>query len=541
MEGTSFKKLLSLLLCVIMALSAASALAEYNLPKTEVPVSYRIFGLTHNNLLGSAEDWEVNRFWTRLEEYTGIDFVMETVVQLGTTWREQMNLAFASNTLPDVFFKASFNKQDEQKYGKDGQLIDLTPYITPELMPNLSALMVAYPDIRKGITTTDGKIYALPEITLNKIQKVTSNWTVDTVWMDKLGIQDPTTIEELYQMLVAFRDNDPNGNDKKDEYGISIACKDDMNALFCMLGWFGMQYGDDGMYLDPDTDKIIFAPAQNEFKQMLEFARKLYAEGLLDPQLFTQTNDDVKAKNSDAYTVAGMTFTNSPGLMCGGLSQLHPDGDPNEEGQGRKDDYKFLLPIMAANGHQIAYGGNTVGTGKLAVTNVCQNVELLMQVVDFFYSEEGGMYFWGGEEGTEYMIDEDGKLEWILPDGRVAKDGERNDVRKVGTLQPGGSLPCLFPEKGLLIEKTLGPIRAPLADYAIKAVPAMYFTDSVIRDVASITADLKPYIAQYAAAVVTGTLNLEGDWDAFQATMKNMGAEQLLKLYNEAYDTYSAH
>ncbi|MEG2389213.1 MAG: hypothetical protein RSC90_11695, partial [Clostridia bacterium] len=64
---------------------------------------------------------------------------------------------------------------------------------------------------------------------------------------------------------------------------------------------------------------------------------------------------------------------------------------------------------------------------------------------------------------------------------------------------------------------------------------------SVIRDVASITADLKPYIAQYAAAVVTGTLNLEDDWDAFQATMKNMGAEQLLKLYNEAYDTYSAH
>ena len=78
---------------------------------------------------------------------------------LSDSLNERVGLLIGGSRLPDAFIACNFSKSDMNEYGGDGTFIDLTPYITPEVMPNLSAILEKYPAVRSAITQADGKIY----------------------------------------------------------------------------------------------------------------------------------------------------------------------------------------------------------------------------------------------------------------------------------------------------------------------------------------------------------------------------------------------
>ena len=504
-------------------------------PLVEKQIKVVASGMTHSTLLGSADDWDKNKFWVRLEERTNIDFEWLSLVQGGKAFTEQMNLAFASGNIPDIFFKCRINPLDELKYGREGGFIPLEGYIA-EYMPNLNKLFKEYPEIRKSLTTPDGHIYTLPEINVDPVGRVTTNIMVNRVWMEKLGINDPETIDDFYNMLVAFRDEDPNENGKADEIPLCVAETANVAQLVSL---FGYQLNIDNMFLDEELDEIVFVPTQDGFKDFLKFMNKLYKEKLLDNEFVTLNNDQIKAKGSMEDSILGVVRANSPGLQVGGLSQVATSNDLTIEENNRRADYKAMIPIKAPNnGRQLVLGSTSTTPGKFAITPECEYPEVIMSFMDFFYTEEGGTYVWAGEEESEYAFDDKGKFQWLLPDGSYATADKHNDVRKTGTLQPGGHTPGYRPEFKKHFDGPVRKIKESVVEYARVPSPSFYFEEKNVKNVGTITADVKPYVEQFIAKAIVGELDVDTEWDSYVKTLKQMGLDDLIKIYNDAYDLY---
>ena len=121
---------------------------------------------------------------------------------------------FAENgQLPDVLFKAALTTEELIRYTESGQLIDLLPLLE-ENAPNLWALLTENPDWLKAITLPSGKVGALP--TIQELSPQNAMW-INQSWLDTLNLEKPTDMESLRKVLTAFRDRDPNQNNKKDE------------------------------------------------------------------------------------------------------------------------------------------------------------------------------------------------------------------------------------------------------------------------------------------------------------------------------------
>ena len=173
------------------------------------------------------------------------------------------------------------------KYAANGQLVALDEYL--DYAPNLSALIEQDDAIRKGITMPDGHIYSCPQLNKTEGNLIHHYW-INKTWLDNLGLEAPTTVDELYDVLVAFRDNDPNGNGQKDEIPYCVVGKDYPHRMFYdLLGSWG--FGINGVmdsdyafsWLDiDDAGKVRFIGREDKFKNMVEFYNKLWTEGLVD-------------------------------------------------------------------------------------------------------------------------------------------------------------------------------------------------------------------------------------------------------------------
>ena len=141
-------RILSLVLCAAL-LCGVSAVAS-----AEQTDFYIMGGMS-----ALSAGYDSNVVLNELQEKAGITIEWDT---MSDSLAEQVNIRIAGNMLPDAFMGVGFSNYDISIYGEDGVFIDLTEYITPEIMPNLSAILEENPDIRAAITMADGGIYGLP-------------------------------------------------------------------------------------------------------------------------------------------------------------------------------------------------------------------------------------------------------------------------------------------------------------------------------------------------------------------------------------------
>ena len=192
--------MLCLLLCVLPALSAAE--------------TFRLAGYENSS---AERDWEEMLFFRRMEEKTGIGFTFNQVGELDA-WRQGLTALLQGEDAPEVLFKAELSPTVTNELYQQGLLIDLKPYLQ-EQMPNLSALLADHPEWEEAITLPDGAIAALPGI--NSLQTNNAMW-INRRWLDTLGLETPTTAEELTRVLRLFLNSDPNQNGKQDEIPVTF-------------------------------------------------------------------------------------------------------------------------------------------------------------------------------------------------------------------------------------------------------------------------------------------------------------------------------
>ena len=247
---------------------------------------------------GSESEPNNRTIFKRLEEATNVH-IEWTAIQ-SDQWGDKITLTMSNpKTLTDFIFSADFSDSNLLRYADQGVIIALEDYIDNN-MPNLKAVFDKYPEYRTMCTDTEGHIWGLPwieQLGANKtaIQTVGNMSFINTKWLNFLGLSMPTTVDEFEQVLMAFRDN---AAALQSEFGIegsiipmSCIVNDGDQDPGILINGFGEGYGDmdKGRHIAVTNDrKVICAATQEGFKKGVEWLHQLYAEGLIDPECFTQ-------------------------------------------------------------------------------------------------------------------------------------------------------------------------------------------------------------------------------------------------------------
>ncbi|MGI6689905.1 MAG: extracellular solute-binding protein [Christensenellales bacterium] len=296
------RKILPLTLVLCLALSAA-AFAEVT-PKGEFPVTTEPVSLRIAMPVSpKVEDIETNKFTLWTEEMTGIDLSFEVLPNEDTMTK--VNLMFASDDLPDVFVGIPLSYLNLIDYSDAGYIIPLDEYIE-EYGDNIHRTfeLSTNPYVEKLLRLPDGKIYAMPAI----VEASSNTWNnrlwIYEPWLKQLGMDMPTTIDELYEYLVAVRDNDLNGNGIDDEIPMmTVAVGNPGNAI----SFFGnaFQFTQQDHYLDVNDGVVSFIAGNELYKQTITYLHKLTQEGLLHPSSFTQDATQMKAIVASETPIVG--------------------------------------------------------------------------------------------------------------------------------------------------------------------------------------------------------------------------------------------
>lgn len=319
------KKLLSLLMMLTMIVSAgamAEELANINTdsmwPIVNEPISVTIAAIPHG---GATID--VNHFWQIEYIARRSNLEIEWNIIDPSASDERVSLMLNSGDMPDAIWFPGFGTADILEYGVYGGLL----YPINELMeytPNFNAFLEKYPALKSAITASDGNIYGFPSYSGEDLN-VGPRQYIRKDWLEQAGMERPTTLDELYEMLLYFRDNDMDGDgDATNEipWGMSWTENGDNRAY--VLNAYGYAVsGTNNLTLKYQNGKAkpVYIPYDEDYQNYLNFMNKLWTEGLIDKDAFTQTNTQLNAYISD--NIVGMTYMAAPEVV-GFPVQLDP-------------------------------------------------------------------------------------------------------------------------------------------------------------------------------------------------------------------------
>ncbi|TVY08476.1 extracellular solute-binding protein [Paenibacillus cremeus] len=171
------------------------------------------------------------------------------------------------------------------------------------------------------VKAKDGKIYGV----FTKFQGGTMP-IIREDWVQKLGLKDPNTLDEYYNVLKAFKEKDPDGNGKADTYGLTFSGKPDLYELQGFFSAAGLKQ----RYVVQDGKKVV-PYATDAAVPVWQWLNKLYKEGIIDPDFVN--NDTGKMRNLFLGDRAGMiTYWDA---WVGTLNSTRLQQDPNTKFQAK--------------------------------------------------------------------------------------------------------------------------------------------------------------------------------------------------------------
>lgn len=545
------KKLWSLLLVLVLVLGSTSAFALNEnagvLPIVENPgdVTITIAVTDHP----AIEDWETNEFTLWLEEVTNLNLEFVLIPLEGRA--EKLSLILASGDYPDMFMSVGMTDALMSRYGvEEGMFLPLQDLIE-EWGVNTQQVFEDFAGTEGRMTQLDGNIYSLPVVNECYHCIVSNKFWINQKWLDNLGLEVPTTLDEFYDVLVAFRDEDANGNgDPNDE--IPFAGDEDdgweTNPERFILNAFTYyplnldktrttQADAFGLYVEDGTVTVPFY--KEELKDGLKFMAKLSEEGLLYPGSFTQNlNQLTQLAENDTL-----------GASAGGYILFAEMGGENYR------NFTHVLPLVGPNGYQnvVGYPHDSVAGHYIFIAEDSEHAEEAFRLADLMYTFESSMRSYYGVKGVDWDEPEEGAvgingepaLYKIITPWQEAEPQNQHVVQmslsrrdtafRMG--EPSDPNVDLYSSEGL--ETMLYKVTAeymPFTESYEKALPPLKFTDAENDAMSVMKAELNTAIKEGMTAFMTGTRDVDAEYDAFVADLEAKGLSDLIGYYQAAYD-----
>lgn len=347
-------------------------------------------------------------FMKEMEEKAGINIEWE-IYSYGD-WSEQRSLLLASEDLPDAFLGSITLTASDIAMNRE-YFVDLTDKIAD--MPNLTKAMEADPVLRAICTGRDGKIYSLPK-RLAMRPKVNGDMAyINREWLERLNLEMPTTIDELTEVLLKFKEEDADGDgDPNNEFPLTgdsgAPLFDDLRHV---LSPFGTMVSRDGNWMGLNNDgEPVFVPVQENYKEAVKWMRSLWEQGIVDPERFTQDGSTRQAKQqaeggSQVGLIFGWTADSQVGMNVG--------------------QFEVLEAVEGWNGiHYLESATDylDVTDRELVITKNCKDPDALLRWADSFYTDLASLQMTYGEIGVAITDNGDGTYSVDRPTDGTSMD-----------------------------------------------------------------------------------------------------------------------
>lgn len=496
-------------------------------------------------------DYKDNYLTKLLEEELNVNLEFYEFPADGNDLQSKFSLMASSGEgMPDVMIYKSFTPETVLDYGSKGVFIPLNEYYE-KTDTNYAKLPDEHKEIiEKAMTSADGNIYALPNFSENVWNYTPNRIFINTTWLDKLGLEVPTTTDELYEVLKAFVNEDPNGNGKKDEIGLYGFTEGGygqdivdtvMNAFVFYNG--GDQNG--GLALDESGENIIAPFTTEGWKEGLMYMNQLYNEGLIASSIFTDDDTQFKATLNSEENVVGM--------VSAGSTSNWTDCDNNPNFQ----ELTMIEPLTGPKG--ICYTPYTEYSPEYNyfITSACKNPDLAFKLGDWFMTQEHSRIGRYGEKGVDWSDDKEVCAEntnayveagitdtidcvwltniWSEPSNKfwynvnpyyAPMEAEMSVANGVNPFDESS-------KSGMLYAYNLEWYSDKHPE---KVLPLLHYTAEESTECAEIMMNIKDMVEQAKAEFITGARDFESGWDSYLEELENAGLSRWIELAAGAYE-----
>lgn len=518
------RKAISLIIILTMCLLIVSCDVNQNTPEesgeqkldsyiTEEPLELTIH-MHFRNAYAYDDEWPVFMEAARL---TNVE-LKGVAPSSATDTKEIFNLLMISGNLPDIV--QGDNLRDEFfKYGMEGSFIPLDDLIK-EYAPNISKFLDEHEFVRTFASGPDGQMYFIPYIPDGSVGK---GYYIRKDWLDDLGLEIPTTVDDVYQVLTAFATEDPNGNGIADEipyFSRHVGENFKDNEIVRLAHFFGAStdfYVEDGI--------VGHGYTSDEFRDGMVNIAKWYEEGLIDPEIYTRgiNSRDIALENNiggffhdwfgSSASYNGILAEEIPGF------ELIPIAPPADiYGQVWEEFNRELVKpdgwaITASNEHPIE----------------------TIKYFDFWFSQEGRRLMNFGIEGVQYdMIDGKPIFKDEIINGNKSVQAQLWDI--------GSQVPIGFFQDFDYEIQTYNKIAAEGVqmyvdnEYVRPGFPLISFNEEEQKIYDEINENIKSFMRESHQKWILGAEDVNDSWDLYIERLDELGFQEFIGIYQSAYD-----
>lgn len=461
---------------------------------------------------GGSSDTEP-MMWPILKEQTGVDVELQSYAY--EIAKEKYSLALNSGDYADCIGGWCLSPKDILNYGVDmGIFLPLEGYFE-KYCPKISEIL-ELEGVRETMTAPDGHIYSIPYVI--EAPYVDYSPYINTKWLENVNMEMPTTTEELREVLRAFKEQDANGNgDPNDEIPLSGSTEN--LHLGYLAGWFGCSINDEGFTMD--GDQLAFGATSEAYKKAIEYLASLYAEGLIDPELFTQDSATWKGKGGqDLY----------------GVCIMYGSGDIMPYPAGEKPDWEGL-PVLKSEGvDNPVWLKNSYGVSVLknqaVITDNAEHPEVICRWWDNAFELDNAVMSQHGDFEKVVTKHDDGTYTKINIETMSEEDQEKYAW---GNLWPQ-SLPKYIPagfkikEDVEVYNETKYRDELYMPYLTEKCIPDTWPDMENMDELSELQTSITDYITQCQAKWISGQADIETGWDAYLEQLDKLGLDRYLEL-----------
>lgn len=443
--------------------------------------------------------------------------------------KEKRNLAFASGDLPDAFYGGwSLDAPDVVKYGSEGFLLPLNDYLNETYMPNFTRILENEPELLAALSTPTGEVYVLPTMNRNALPQTNDTLVINTEWLEKVGKEAPTTTDELFDVLMAFKEaGDLNGNGKADEVPMTFKYGEGNTGLFSFMGFTGLVMNNKNSRMAMKDNTPVFMAATDEYKEYLHYMHKLYKNGLLDREAFTMDNPSYNAKTQTPEPKAGVISA----WTAQTINNPIEGNDLTKEGM-----YTYLAPIKNSDRDVepvwIERSNPLNGNLSFAINADTKYPEEIVRWIDLAFAKETSVQNYLGKFGVH--LNQEGNDHYSKIKNAEGKDFSNEEM--------SSEVPAKFAVAYILDGEfnLTDTIESPQNKNAADAIYGPYLQRNYVKDTAMstieegeiisyITPDLFNYVDHSTAKFITEG-NIDEGWENYLAQLENLRVDEYVEI-----------
>lgn len=408
----------------------------------------------------------------------------------------------------------------------DGVLIDLSPYLA-EYCPDYAARLFENDELSRAATNEEGSVLQICSLMDSFMQS--EGTVIRKDWLDAVGMEVPTDIESLYQVLLAFQSEIGCAN----PFYVNSACNQLMTSY--NLPYIQNLASNDLAILQ--TDGVVYSAFTcDRYQLWLENMSKWYSQGLIDSDFISVSSNNMGGHDEELLAADNI------GVWWGNVNSL-----TNYFSICPAEAFDVVPTFITATedpanhvtSTSLLFGGSSGGNGT-GISAACRQPELALGWLNYWYTDEGIMLMNYGVEGVSYEL-VDGQVQYTETITNNEQGLDPALALKLHSIAGTSfGVQCDEHTFPFYIQQQLDAVEVWTAPCdGAWAYPSVSMATGESDTIAALSADICTYIAESVPRFIMGELNLTSDWDAFVETVNTMGMTECVSAYQAALDRYN--